>query len=328
MPIGWPSRSNAWPTMPCGARCGTRPWPTAGRPGRKPWRSRPTARPWGTSSRRSVALAASAGERETLEQAIDLRLALRSALIALGDSGRYPGLPARGRNPRRGPRRSRRLGQVSAFCRLPSVMVGDMTRPSPLASVPSLSPRLAGMCVSQVLANQRLGIDLPCPGGLSSGHRLLRGRPWHPSQGESLHERFGRASFLPRRAILPGPDSSGALPSWGRLPRAWLYGEEALRIAEAVDHPDEPYHGVFRHWSARPPPGRPAQGTPSARTGRGICQDADMRSFVSPRWLRPWAVAYTLVRARRGRRAAAHAGVEQTTAMDRMVFSRSVVSPR
>ena len=22
---GWPSRSNAWPTMPCGARCGTRP---------------------------------------------------------------------------------------------------------------------------------------------------------------------------------------------------------------------------------------------------------------------------------------------------------------
>ena len=22
---GWPSRSNAWRTMPCGARCGTRP---------------------------------------------------------------------------------------------------------------------------------------------------------------------------------------------------------------------------------------------------------------------------------------------------------------
>ena len=23
---GWPSRSNAWRTMPFGARCGTRPW--------------------------------------------------------------------------------------------------------------------------------------------------------------------------------------------------------------------------------------------------------------------------------------------------------------
>ena len=26
------------PTMPCGARCGTRPWHTAGRQGRRPWR--------------------------------------------------------------------------------------------------------------------------------------------------------------------------------------------------------------------------------------------------------------------------------------------------
>ena len=51
---GWPSRSNGWRTMPCGARCGTRPWRTAGRRGRRPWRARPTARLWGTSSRRSV----------------------------------------------------------------------------------------------------------------------------------------------------------------------------------------------------------------------------------------------------------------------------------
>jgi predicted ATPase len=48
---GWPSRSNASPTMPCGARCGTRPWPTGGMQGRKPWRGRPTARPWRTSRR-------------------------------------------------------------------------------------------------------------------------------------------------------------------------------------------------------------------------------------------------------------------------------------
>ena len=34
----WPSRSNAWRTTPCGARCGTRPWPTAGRRGPGRWR--------------------------------------------------------------------------------------------------------------------------------------------------------------------------------------------------------------------------------------------------------------------------------------------------
>ena len=33
---------------------GTRPWYTSGRRGRKPWHGRLTARPWGTSSRRSV----------------------------------------------------------------------------------------------------------------------------------------------------------------------------------------------------------------------------------------------------------------------------------
>ena len=32
---GWPSRSNVWPIMPCGARCGTRPWRTAGRQERR-----------------------------------------------------------------------------------------------------------------------------------------------------------------------------------------------------------------------------------------------------------------------------------------------------
>ena len=39
-----PSRSTGWRTMPSGARCGTRPWPTAGRRGPRRWRARPTAR--------------------------------------------------------------------------------------------------------------------------------------------------------------------------------------------------------------------------------------------------------------------------------------------
>jgi len=42
---GGPRRSNAWHTMPYGARCGPRPWGIADRRGRKPWRGRPTVRP-------------------------------------------------------------------------------------------------------------------------------------------------------------------------------------------------------------------------------------------------------------------------------------------
>ena len=49
-------------------------------------------------------------QRDTREQAIDLRLALRKALCPSGDSGAYPGVSARGRDPRRGPRRPASAG--------------------------------------------------------------------------------------------------------------------------------------------------------------------------------------------------------------------------
>ena len=48
--------------------------------------------------------------RDTREQAIDLRLALRSALYPSGDAGRIVAVSARGRGPRRGPRRSSPAG--------------------------------------------------------------------------------------------------------------------------------------------------------------------------------------------------------------------------
>ena len=103
MPSAWPNRSNGWRTMPCGVKCGTRPWRTAGRRERRPWRGRPTARPWGISSRRSVPCRI-CWKRHTREQAVDLRLALRTALFPSGDLGRILVVAARGRDPRRGPR--------------------------------------------------------------------------------------------------------------------------------------------------------------------------------------------------------------------------------
>ena len=38
-------RWNGWRSMPCAARCGTRPWPMAARRGTKPARARPSCRP-------------------------------------------------------------------------------------------------------------------------------------------------------------------------------------------------------------------------------------------------------------------------------------------
>ena len=112
---GSPSRSNAWPTMPCGVRCGTRPWCTAGRRGRKPWRGRPTARPWGPSSRRSApcqhlpetARHTRAGHRSPARPAL--------GALAVGRLWAYSGVSARGRGPRGGPRRPASAGTGLRF---------------------------------------------------------------------------------------------------------------------------------------------------------------------------------------------------------------------
>ena len=85
---GWPSKSNGWPIMPCGARSGTRPWRTAGRPGPRPWRRSAHREAVGFFEQALSALPHLPETLDTRAQAIDLRLALRSALVPSGDFGR------------------------------------------------------------------------------------------------------------------------------------------------------------------------------------------------------------------------------------------------
>ena len=85
-------------------KCGTRPWPTAGRQGRRPWRGRPTARPRGISSRRSVPsrICQRRAIRRSRPSISGSPCARRSC--PLGRLWAYPGVPARGRSPCGGPR--------------------------------------------------------------------------------------------------------------------------------------------------------------------------------------------------------------------------------
>jgi class 3 adenylate cyclase len=48
---GWTTRWSGWRSMPCGARCGRRPWRMAARRGTKPRPAQPTARRWCATSR-------------------------------------------------------------------------------------------------------------------------------------------------------------------------------------------------------------------------------------------------------------------------------------
>src|SRR2546430_11335266 len=101
--------------MPCGARCGTRLCRTADRRGRRPWR--------GSAYREAVtcfeqalsALAHLPETRDTREQAIDLRLALRVAFRPLGDLGRVLTYLHEAEALAEALDDPRRLGQVSLF---------------------------------------------------------------------------------------------------------------------------------------------------------------------------------------------------------------------
>ena len=69
-----------WRTMPCGARCGTKPLPTAVRQARQGiWHARPVGRRWRASSKRSWPWSIFPESRERQEQAIDVRFGLHPA---------------------------------------------------------------------------------------------------------------------------------------------------------------------------------------------------------------------------------------------------------
>ena len=215
-------------------------WRTAGRRGTKPRRARP---PRGGGVLRAGAQRppASAETRDTLAQAIDLRLALRSALRLLGDFGRVLAYLREAESLAAALDDQHRLGQVSVFYQSISSSWARMTRPSPLASAPWRSPRLAAMPSYRRWRTSTSG-SLPAPGRLSSGHRL-------PQAGRGVLRRgaAARALWSPSYPpCCPVPTSPSAMPSWARS-LGHALGEEGLRIAEAVVHPrslENAYRGI------------------------------------------------------------------------------------
>ena len=140
--------------MPCGARCGIRPWRTAGRRGRRPWRGRPTARPWDISSRRSELSRICQSTRDTREQAIDLRLALRTALLPSGDLGRILAYLREAESLAAALDDPRRLGQVSRFLSVHFYNRGAYDQAIAAGQRALALATASGEVVLQALANQ------------------------------------------------------------------------------------------------------------------------------------------------------------------------------
>ena len=177
-----------------------------------------------------------------------------------------------------------------------------MTRPSPPPSVPWRSPRPAGRSSCRRWRNQYLGIAYWAQGDYRRAIDCL-GQTVASLDGAQRHERFGQV-ILP--AVTPVPSSPCAMPSSARSPRAGRWGRRAADC-RGGGAPRQPHVGLLRARSALPPPGDLPRALPLLERAMGICQDADLPALFPQDGCGLGCGVYP-GRARRRRRAAAHAG--------------------
>jgi tetratricopeptide (TPR) repeat protein len=178
---------------------------------------------------------------DTIEQTIDLRLALRTALFPSGDFERMLALLSEAEALAAAVDDRRRLGQVSGFLSLHFYYRGAYDQAIAAAQRALAVATAGGDVVLQVVASQYLGLAYRAQGDY---HRAIDcfGQAVAALEGVQRHERFVQI-YLP--AVI-----SRALLAWchaelGTFPEGRALGEEGLRIAEAVAHPSSLMYACY-----------------------------------------------------------------------------------
>jgi tetratricopeptide (TPR) repeat protein len=230
-------------------------------------------------------------QRDTLEQAIDLRLALRNALAPSGDSGRVlaylreaEALAAALDDPRR-------LGQVSAFLANYFYVMGAHDQAIAAGQRALALATAKGEVALQAVANYFLGFVYWLQGDYHRAIDCLR-QTVASIEVARRHERFG-LPHLP--AVLSRATLATCYAELGIFAEGISYGEEGRRIAEEVAH-DHPGSLMVASWGVgllALRQGDLPRALPQLERAMGICQD-----IAFPNWL-PWiatalGTAYTL----------------------------------
>jgi class 3 adenylate cyclase/tetratricopeptide (TPR) repeat protein len=228
-------------------------------------------------------------QRDTREQAIDLRLALRSALLPSSDSARIlvylreaEALAVALNDPRR-------LGQISGFLSVHFRNMGAYDQAIAAAQRGLTLATAGGDTVLQALGNLFLGASYWAQGDYQRAIDCLK-QTVAFLHGTRRHERFGQAT-------LPGVQARAFLAACaaelGRFAEGRTLGEEGLQIAEAVEHPSSlmwAYYGIGLLALRQ---GDLPRALPWLARAMGICQEADLLLFV-PRMAAALGAAYTL----------------------------------
>jgi tetratricopeptide (TPR) repeat protein len=226
--------------------------------------------------------------RTTLEQAIDLRLALRTALRPLGDFGRILTVLREAESLAVTLDDPRRLGRVSIFLSIHFRFMGAYDQASAAGQRALTLATASGDGVMQALANQYLGQIYHEQGDYRRAIDCYRQTVAY-FDGVQHPERFGAALHpVTSRAIL-----AVCHAELGTFPEGSAFGDEGLRIAEAVNHPASLLTALWGCGLLALRQGNLPRVLSLLERAVSLCQDADHRSYF-PRMAAPLGVAYTL----------------------------------
>jgi class 3 adenylate cyclase/tetratricopeptide (TPR) repeat protein len=172
-------------------------------------------------------------QRHTVEQAIDLRCDLRNALARLGEHERALDYLHEAETLAQALEDQRRLGQVAAFITFQYTVMGEYHQAVVSAQQTLASAEALGDFPLQVQGNFYLGQAYHRLGDYHRATDLLRSNV-ASLEGERLYGSFGTAGLpsVTSRSVL-----AHCLMELGGFAEAIALGEEAVRIAEAVNQP-------------------------------------------------------------------------------------------
>ena len=213
-------------------------------------------------------------QRDTHEQAIDLRLALRSALQPSGDLEHILALLRETESLAVALDDPRRLAQVSVFLSRHLSVMGAHDQAIVTAQRVLALATASGEVVLHALANQYLGTAYHVQGDYRRAIDCLR-QTIASLAGVRSRERFGQVN-LP--AVFSRAHLAWCHAELGAFAEGLAIGDEGLRIAETVDHPTSvlwAYCGISLPVLRQ---GDLSRALPWLERAMRICQDMNLRS--------------------------------------------------
>jgi tetratricopeptide (TPR) repeat protein len=227
--------------------------------------------------------------RDTREQAIDLRLALRTALLPSNDSGRILVHLREAEALAVAINDHRRLGQISGFLSVYFRNIGSYDQAIAAAQSALARATAAGDTIVSALANLFLGATYWARGGYREAIDCL-GQTVASLHGAQRRERLGQANlpYVQSLAFL-----AACHAELGSFAEGRALGEEGLQIAEIVAHPSSLMWALYGSGLVFLCQGDLARALPRLERAMSICQEADLPLF-GPRMAAALGTAYTL----------------------------------